>query len=335
MGEQTHLSSKSRVPQYPFGPTRRKLALFLNSELLSRPLISLRTGPPAPLFTNAAQPVPQPSYSPLSIPLNPFCPSFVSCSRYQPRSVRRSPLDRTMSSPLKRRLASSPPLDVRWLPTANQLVRHLPKRRHIASFANEKPLLRPSLLTHRGRDSGIFSSSDTETDATSEDELGTALSDVESEVRGAERNEASPVDGDDEEIDIVLMASSAPWSPVAHAWPEEKGKGVDPREHGERSRKRRRVETPDANSDGEGDDEREAELMLVDMTKSKKTLLGPGSGKRTLHRVRDLPFHWTGRRLTVTSLTHSSLHGAQWLLPNPSSRSPVSWTTSLLPLPAK
>ena len=186
---------------------------------------------------------------------------------------------------LKRRRSVSPSSDASESMSYPRAMRHLPKRRLVELSHVEKPLLRPSLLSHRGGYSGVLSSSsDTNTDGTSEDELGTALSDVESEVRAGDHYEVSP-DRDDEEIDVVLMTSkTAPSSPCGPVYVAEKGKAVDPREHGERSRKRRRTSSPDSGSDGEGDDEREAaDFMLFD--RKRRTLLGPGSGRRTSHRV--------------------------------------------------
>ncbi len=81
-------------------------------------------------------------------------------------------------------------------------------------------------------------------------------------MRDEGRAETTPLDGDDEEIDVGLMTSrTTPSSPIAPSWPVEKGKGVDPREYGFNSLKRRRLETPEG-SDGEADDEMEADIML-------------------------------------------------------------------------
>ena len=198
--------------------------------------------------------------------------------------------------PLKRRRVSSPPGDDICPPVNSRELRHLPKRRFVdPTPGHAKAKLRPSLLHDRG-DVGLFSSSsDTETDDTSEDDLGTALSDVESVVRNSERVDSSPADGDDEEIDVVLMAPKhSPSSPIMEAWPAEKGKTVDAMEYGGGSRKRRRmVESPI--SDGEGDDEMETDMMLgMRDKKERRTLLGPGSGRRTTHRVSLVPSRTDG-----------------------------------------
>lgn len=176
---------------------------------------------------------------------------------------------------LKRQRELSPPSDLICERHYARPVHHLPRRQLARPLVPEKPVLRPSLLHHRGGDSGIYSSSDTETDGTSESELGTALSDVESEVRGAvDRAESSPVDSDGEEIDVVLMASNVPSSPITTQWPVEKGKGVDPREYGERSKKRRRIASPDGSDADEGDDEMEADVLLDGV--GKRTTVGSG-----------------------------------------------------------
>ncbi|KAK4689176.1 hypothetical protein P7C73_g929, partial [Tremellales sp. Uapishka_1] len=173
-------------------------------------------------------------------------------------------------APLKRRRSPSSPSSEDSSSTAYRKVRSLPRPRLVSpnAFA-PKPVLRASLLVHRGEGPAFFSSEDTDTECDADTDLGTGLSDVELDLCGSEKSAESPIEAEGDEVDTVLMGSpSSPLSPCPvspspmslcpvspspqSSW---KGKSVDPLEY--QRRKRRRYET--FSDDGEGDDENEGE----------------------------------------------------------------------------
>jgi hypothetical protein len=222
-------------------------------------------------------------------------------------------------------------------------IRPLPRRR-LAHTASLQPKVEPARAPspfehHRSPESDPFLSS-TELSSTSEDDLGTALSDIESVVHASPRYSTSVTpDRDGEEVDDFLLKAvgspspslspkptrsrsrsrsmstptSLPTSPKMRSRIREKGKMIDPEEHMGRERKKFRT----SESEGEADDEAEV-----------GSLLGYGSGRRTGKRVsqrRDVSSAVESsdscslrccNRLRITS---NGLH--------PSSRSPMECTT--------
>ena len=139
----------------------------------------------------------------------------------------------------RRRMSSSSESSISHRP-----IRPLPKRRQQVSSA---PKIRPSLLLHRSS-SALLSETETDTTGTSSTELGTALSDVESEVETLRRWEDSPelMDGDEVEHSLFhhlgTRSSSADKGEESDVWsgPDsplpwrglDKGKSIDPAEYG-------------------------------------------------------------------------------------------------------
>jgi len=117
----------------------------------------------------------------------------------------------------------------------------------------------------------------TSDDDTSEDDfdtdLGTVLSDIEGDLDSFSRDTSVEMDEDEgQQVDCSIPAVPTSWS--------EKGKAVDPREHGGDNKKRKPVEDVDCDADDE------AEVSKV-VTKRARTK-GPVSPSASLELTRSL-----------------------------------------------